>query len=122
MIELRDMMTPEQVAAYLQVNAETVYRYIRHGKLAAVRLGRHYRIPDDSLKQFLRANRTDLAAPAHEVTIPRNQGDREARKQARREALAQATALRAVLRDDMGGKSFPSVVDLLREAREDELS
>jgi len=37
-----EIMTPEQAAEYLQVSRETVYRYIRQGKLAASRLGRSY--------------------------------------------------------------------------------
>ena len=30
---VKEIMTPEQVAEYLQLNKETVYRYIREGKL-----------------------------------------------------------------------------------------
>lgn len=41
---VRDIMTPEQVAEYLQLDRETIYRYIRSGKLAASRFGRAYRI------------------------------------------------------------------------------
>jgi excisionase family DNA binding protein len=45
MDRVRDVMTPEQAADYLQVNRETVYRYIREGRLVASMLGRAYRIP-----------------------------------------------------------------------------
>lgn len=34
-----EILTPEQVAAYLQIDRETVYRYIRDGKLVASKLG-----------------------------------------------------------------------------------
>ncbi len=40
-----EIMTPEQAAGYLQVSRETIYRYIRHGKLMASKLGRRYRNP-----------------------------------------------------------------------------
>ncbi len=53
-----DILTPEQAADYLQVNRETIYRYIRDGKLAASRLGRGYRITRRSLDLLLAANRT----------------------------------------------------------------
>jgi excisionase family DNA binding protein len=53
-----DILTPDQAAAYLQVNRETIYRYIREGKLVASRLGRSYRIPRRSLDLLLMANRT----------------------------------------------------------------
>ena len=39
-----DYMTPEQVADFLQLNRETIYRYIREGKLEAHKFGRTYRV------------------------------------------------------------------------------
>ena len=51
-----ELMTPEQVAAYLQVNTATVYRYIRDRRLEASRLGRRYRITREAVDRFLRAN------------------------------------------------------------------
>lgn len=54
----REIMTPEQAADYLQVDRETVYRYIRQGKLVASKLGRAYRIPRRSLDLLLWATRT----------------------------------------------------------------
>ncbi|HEX5414975.1 MAG TPA: helix-turn-helix domain-containing protein [Chloroflexota bacterium] len=54
----RDILTPDQAAEYLQVNRETIYRYIREGKLAASQLGRAYRIPRRSLDLLLWATRT----------------------------------------------------------------
>src|SRR5947209_19720779 len=54
-----EIMTPEQAAEYLQVSRETVYRYIRQGKLAATRLGRAYRVPKRNLDLLLWENRTE---------------------------------------------------------------
>ena len=53
-----EIMTPEQAAEYLQVSRETVYRYIRRGKLVASRLGRSYRVQKRSLDLLLWENRT----------------------------------------------------------------
>src|SRR5215212_894207 len=53
-----EILTPDQAAAYLQVDRETVYRYIRSGKLDASRLGRSYRIPRSSIELLLLATRT----------------------------------------------------------------
>ena len=58
MEQLREILTPEQAAEYLQVNRETIYRYIRQGKLAASKLGRTYRVPKRSLEMLLWATRT----------------------------------------------------------------
>ena len=51
-------MKPEQAAEYLQVSRETVYRYIRQGKLVASRLGRSYRVPKRNLDLLLWESRT----------------------------------------------------------------
>jgi len=53
-----EIMTPEQAAEYLQVSRETVYRYIRQGKLIASRLGRSYRVPKRNLDLLLWESRT----------------------------------------------------------------
>lgn len=53
-----EIMTPEQVARYLQLNPHTVYRLIRQHKLAASRIGRTYRIPKENVEAFLMANST----------------------------------------------------------------
>ena len=58
MEQIREVMTPEQAAEYLQVNRETIYRYIRQGRLVASRLGRAYRVPRRSLDLLLWAMRT----------------------------------------------------------------
>ncbi len=63
-----DLLTPDQAAAYLQVNRETVYRYIRDGKLAASRLGRGYRISRRSLETLLLATRTQPDVPLREYS------------------------------------------------------
>jgi excisionase family DNA binding protein len=57
-VDMRDIMTPEQVADYLQLARDTVYRLIRQRKLAATRVGRAYRIPRQDLESFIAANST----------------------------------------------------------------
>jgi excisionase family DNA binding protein len=55
---MREILTPEQVAEYLQLTTDTVYRLIRNHKLAAARVGRTYRIPREDLDAFLLATST----------------------------------------------------------------
>lgn len=62
MAALKEIMTPEQVADYLQLSKDTVYRYIREGKLIASRLGRNYRVPRENVDLFLLATSTSDAA------------------------------------------------------------
>jgi len=59
---MREIMTPEQVAEYLQINTATVYRLIREKQLAASKIGRAYRIPREDVETFLlsRSTRRDV--------------------------------------------------------------
>lgn len=52
----KEIMTPEQVADYLQLNPTTIYRYIREGKLIASKIGRQYRVPKNSVDLLLITN------------------------------------------------------------------
>jgi excisionase family DNA binding protein len=53
---MREVMTPEQVAEYLQLNKDTVYRLIRSHQLAASKIGRAYRVPKEDVESFLLTN------------------------------------------------------------------
>ena len=52
-----NLLTPEQVSEILQINVLTVYNYIKRGKLAAIRLGRSYRIPPEDLEHLIESNK-----------------------------------------------------------------
>jgi excisionase family DNA binding protein len=67
----REIMTPHQVAEYLQLHPDTVYRYIREGKLVASRLGRRYRIPKRNVDLLLLA--TSRVGPARPRLFSREQ-------------------------------------------------
>ena len=50
----RELLTPEQVAGYLQGRARTVAGWLRDGTLPGIRLGRLWRIRRVELEGFLR--------------------------------------------------------------------
>jgi excisionase family DNA binding protein len=50
----RDLLTPEQVADYLQVRTRTVAGWLRKGSLPGIRLGRLWRVRRQELEGFLR--------------------------------------------------------------------
>ncbi len=54
----RELMTPEQVADYLQISRETVYRYIRDGRLRASKMGRQYRVTKTNVDRLLEDSST----------------------------------------------------------------
>jgi len=87
----REIFTPEQAAEYLQVDKETIYRYIRQGKLVASKLGRKYRIPKGSIDLLLWATRTREDISLREYTgseiaefMQADKLDKEAREIAKR--------------------------------------
>ena len=87
----REIMTPGQAAEYLQVNRETIYRYIRAGRLVASKLGNAYRIPRRSLELLLWTTRTAPRVRLREYTLEEvadfiraDQLDKEARDIAKR--------------------------------------
>jgi excisionase family DNA binding protein len=67
----RDVLTPQEVAEYLQLTPDTVYRYIREGRLVASKLGRQYRVPKENVELFLLA--TSVAGDARMRTFSRQQ-------------------------------------------------
>jgi excisionase family DNA binding protein len=82
-----EIFTPGQAAEYLQVDRETIYRYIRQGKLVASKFGRAYRIPKRSIDLLLWATRTRKDITLREYTgreiaefLEKDRLDQEARK------------------------------------------
>jgi|GEM_PF-7015624 len=46
--------TVPEVAVYLVVSIPTVYRFLRSGRLRAVKVGGQWRVSDEALRAFLR--------------------------------------------------------------------
>ncbi len=61
-------LTPEQAAELLRVRRETVYRYIRQGKLHATRAGRRYRIAQREVTALCPRRRSSSRIPLREYT------------------------------------------------------
>lgn len=57
--EMGRLLTVSEVAHQLRVSNMTVYRLIKAGHLAAVRVGRGYRIREDDIRRYLRQRYTD---------------------------------------------------------------
>lgn len=55
-MENNNFLTVEQVAEALQVHWQTVLNYIKSGKLEALKLGKGYRISQESLNVFIKQN------------------------------------------------------------------
>ncbi|HID85927.1 MAG TPA: DNA-binding protein [Anaerolineae bacterium] len=59
-----EMLTPREVAEYLKVPIQTIWRWCRTGTLPAVKIGKYWRIPRNELEAFIKtsANRGPQAA------------------------------------------------------------
>ncbi|MGY1839415.1 helix-turn-helix domain-containing protein [Modestobacter sp. SYSU DS0903] len=53
-------LTVAEVAAIMRVSKMTVYRLVHGGELAAVRVGRSFRVPESAVREYLSDARTDL--------------------------------------------------------------
>jgi excisionase family DNA binding protein len=55
-------LSPDQVASQLGVHVKTVRRYVREGRLKAVRIGKHYRVATSDLALLTGQSASALAA------------------------------------------------------------
>ncbi|MFX3658086.1 MAG: helix-turn-helix domain-containing protein [bacterium] len=60
---IKDVLSPEEVAARLGLHVRTVRRYIREGRLRATRIGKQYRIAAADFEALVGAERSQAAAP-----------------------------------------------------------
>ncbi|WP_261326569.1 excisionase family DNA-binding protein [Modestobacter marinus] len=54
-------LTVAEVAAMMRVSKMTVYRLVHAGEMAAVRVGRSFRVPAPAVRAYLDDARTDVA-------------------------------------------------------------
>jgi len=54
-------LTVAEVAAIMRVSKMTVYRLVHGGEMAAVRVGRSFRVPEPAVREYLSGARTDVA-------------------------------------------------------------
>jgi excisionase family DNA binding protein len=46
-------MTISQVAEYLQISEMTTYKLVQEGKMPGFKIGRHWRVKKEDLKEFI---------------------------------------------------------------------
>jgi len=51
-------LTVAEVADEMRVSRMTVYRLVHGGELPAIRVGKSFRVPDEALRQYLKASAT----------------------------------------------------------------
>ena len=53
---MNELLTVKEVAALLKTSRVQVRKMIQNGELLAVKVGREYRVPAESIREFLRTN------------------------------------------------------------------
>ena len=71
-----EVMTAEEVAAYLRVHLITVRRWCRQGELSAVKVGRSYRIRRADLDRWWAQHMEGGQSTPHDVSRQPKAGDR----------------------------------------------
>ena len=51
---MEKLYTCKQLAEALQINIQTVQRFVREGKIKAIKVGREFRITEQSLQDYLK--------------------------------------------------------------------
>ncbi len=53
---MEELLTPQEVAQKLKIDMSTVYRWIREGRLKAVKIGHFWRISESELNRLLKGD------------------------------------------------------------------
>jgi excisionase family DNA binding protein len=52
---MENYYTPQEIAERLKIDIRTLYRWIREGRLKAVKIGHFWRVAESELKRFLQS-------------------------------------------------------------------
>jgi len=52
-----DVLTIEELAAYLKIPKSTLYKLVREGKIPSQKIGRHWRFRKEAIDRWLEATR-----------------------------------------------------------------
>ena len=62
--EYPDVMDVKQVSVLLGVSTKTVYRLLREGSLASLKIGREFRVPKVNVMKYVKVFGSPLSEPA----------------------------------------------------------
>ncbi len=57
-IEKDELLTTKETTGYLKISRATFFKYIRQGKIKAIKVGNSWRVPKSELYLFLETGRT----------------------------------------------------------------
>lgn len=57
--ELSDVLTIEELAAYLKISKSTLYKLTRRGEIPCQKIGRHWRFRKEAIDRWLEETRSE---------------------------------------------------------------
>lgn len=69
--KLGEIITVEELAAYLKIPKSTIYKLVREGKIPSQKIGRHWRFRKEAIDRWLDASQSNVPSPRGD----RSQGD-----------------------------------------------
>ena len=63
-----DVLTIEELSAYLKIPRSTLYKLVREGKIPSQKVGRHWRFRKETIDRWLDETRTEEPKPQGEDT------------------------------------------------------
>ena len=61
-----DVLTIEELSAYLKISTSTLYKVVREGRVPSQKVGRHWRFRKEAIDRWLEETRTKDAEPEGE--------------------------------------------------------
>lgn len=58
MVTLKEVLTIEELAAYLKIPKSTLYKVVREGKIPSQKVGRHWRFRKEAIDRWLEETRS----------------------------------------------------------------
>jgi excisionase family DNA binding protein len=58
-----DVLTIEELSAYLKISKSTLYKLVREGRIPSQKVGRHWRFRKKAIDRWLEETRVEKSAP-----------------------------------------------------------
>jgi excisionase family DNA binding protein len=65
--KLGDVLTIEELSAYLKIPRSTLYKLVREGKIPSQKIGRHWRFRKETIDRWLDETQAEASNPDGEV-------------------------------------------------------
>ncbi len=54
---MQEYYTPDEISKMLKIDVRTLYRWIREGKIYAIKIGHFWRVPESEIRRLLKGDK-----------------------------------------------------------------